>query len=152
MRSWTLIAMALACTASAAAQAPPADRSRALFAGEWAGIGEGGSHCYLKLDPNGRGWALIDAGAGNLLGAQLRWRNQNQSLQVDELTPVLSSPSLRTMPLTKLSLVSGFNRSLRLDWHAPSGTCQIQRTDVATHQLSQAREVLEQLQRDAGEP
>ncbi|MFZ2235366.1 MAG: hypothetical protein WAV67_03200 [Dokdonella sp.] len=40
-----------------------------MFAAEWAGIGEGGSHCYLKLDPNGQGWVLIDAGTGDLLGA-----------------------------------------------------------------------------------
>lgn len=69
MRFWGVIAMTLACLGNAGAQAPPPDRSPALFAAEWAGIGEGGSHCYLKLDPNGQGWVLIDAGTGDLLGA-----------------------------------------------------------------------------------
>ena len=152
MRYWTVLAMTLACTASAGAQAPPPDRSAALFAGEWAGIGEEGSHCYLKLDPNGRGWALIDAGSGDLLGAQLRWRNQRQSLKIDKIDPVAASPSLRTMPLSTRSLSSGFNRSLRLDWQASSGSCQMQRTDVSAHQLSQARKVVEELQSGAGKP
>ncbi len=152
MRFWRVIAIALASTGNAAAQAPPPDRSAALFAGEWTGIGEGGAHCYLKLDLNGRGWALIDAGAGELLGAQLRWRNQQQNLQVDEITPVAASPRLRTMPLARFSLSSGFNGSLRLAWQAPPGTCQMQRTDVTARQLSQARDMLERLHSDAGKP
>ncbi len=121
--------MTLACIGHAGAQAPPPERSAALFAGEWAGVGEGGTHCYLKLDSNGRGWVLIDAGAGDLQGAQLRWHNQQQRLQIDEITPIAASPRLRTMPLAKLNLFSGFNRSLKLQ--VPFGTCQMQRTSVS---------------------
>ncbi len=142
--------MTLACVGHAGAQAPPPDQSAALFAGEWAGIGEGGTHCYLKLDSNGRGWVLIDAGAGDLLGAQLRWHNQRQSLQIDEITPIAASPRLRTMSLAKLNLFSGFNRSLKLE--VPSGTCQMQRTSVSADQLSHARDVVEKLQSDGGKP
>lgn len=142
--------MTLACVGHAGAQAPPPDQSPAFFAGEWAGIGDGGTHCYLKLDSNGRGWALIDAGAGDLLGAQLRWHNQRQRLQIDEITPIAASPRLRTMPLAKLTLVSGFNRSLKLE--VPSGTCQMQRTSVSADQLSHARDVVEKLQSDDGKP
>lgn len=153
MRFRRLIAIAVASIASAGAQAPPADRSAALFAGEWAGVGEGGTHCYLKLDADGRGWVLINArGVGELLGAQLLWRNQHQRLQVDEITPVTTSPRLRTMPLAKLSLSSGFNRSLLLAWGAPSATCQMQRTEVTAYQLSHARDVLEKLQTGANKP
>lgn len=142
--------MTLACIGSAGAQAPPPDHSAALFAGEWGGTSEGGAHCYLKLDSNGRGWVLIDAGAGDLLGAQLRWHNQRQRLQIDEITPIAASPRLRTMPLARLNLFSGFNRSLKLE--APSVTCQMQRTSVSAYQLSHAREIVEKLQSDVGNP
>lgn len=152
MGFWRVLAMTLVCIGNAAAQSPPLDRSSALYAGEWAGIGEYGAHCYLKLELNGRGWVLIDAGAGDLLGAQLRWRNHRQRLQIDEIIPVATSPHLRTMPLAKLNLVSGFSRSLRLDWNAPSGTCQMQRTTVSAFQLTQARDVLEKLQSGGGKP
>lgn len=147
-----VIAMTVACIGSAGAQAPPPDQGTGLFAGEWTGIGEGGAHCYLKLDSNGQGWVLIDAGAGDLLGAQLRWRNQHQSLQIDDVKPVGASPRLRTMPLAKFSAVSGFNRSLRLDWRTPSGTCHMQRTDVSAYQLSHARDVVEKLEAGGIQP
>lgn len=150
MRFWWVLAMSLACVGHAGAQAPPPDQSAALFAGEWAGIGAGGAHCYLKLDSKGRGWALIDAGAGDLLGAQLRWHNQRQHLQVDEITPIAASPRLRTMPLAKLTLVSSFNRSLKLE--VPSVTCQMQRTSVSAYQLSHARDVVEKLQAHGAKP
>ena len=149
---WRVIAIAVASIGNAGAQAPPVDRSATLFAGEWAGVGEGGAYCYLKLDLNGQGWALIDSGSGDLLGAQVRWRNQQQRLQIDEITPVVAAPRLRTMPLAALTLSTGFNRSLRLDWHAQSGTCQMQRTNVSAYQLSHARDVLEKLQSAGGKP
>jgi len=152
MHFWKIPALVLLCIGNAGAQSPPPDRSNGLFAGEWAGVGEGSSHCYLKLEPNGQGWVLIDAGSGDLLGAQLRWHNQRQSLQIDEITSLVASPHLRTMPLTQLKLLSGFNQSLKLVWHASSGTCQMQRTTVSAYQLSQAREVLEKIKSGGGKP
>lgn len=145
-----VLAIILACIGNVGAQAPPPDQSADLFAGEWAGIGEGGTHCYLKLDVNGRGWVLIDGGAGDLVGAHLRWHNQRQGLQIDQITPIVASPRLRTMPLTQLNLLSGFNRSLKLE--VPSGTCQLQRTNVSAYQLAHARDVVAKLQSDGGKP
>lgn len=151
MRFYRWIALVLACMGNVGAQAPPPDLSNGLFAGEWAGIGERGTHCYLNLDVSGWGWVLIDGGTGDLMSAQVRWRNQRLSLHIDEIIPVAFSPRLRTSPLATLRLSSGFNRSLRLDWQS-TGSCQMQRTDVSARQLAHARDVVQKLQAERGKP
>ena len=130
---------------SARAVTPPPDESPAVFAGEWAGTGKQGSYCYLNLDAGGGGWVLVDGGSGDWLGARIQWRNQRQSLQVEKITPLPSSPRYRVMPLQAFDLRSQFNLTLSLSWGSNSAGCQLQRIESSTRHLDSARSAIEAL-------
>lgn len=129
----------------AQAQSPPPDSSPGFFAGEWAGTGSQGSYCYLNLSPDGWGWVLVDGGAGDWLGARLRWHNRQQSLQVDEIIPVQPSTELRVMRMGQFVLGGGFNQSLRLSWKELPGGCELQKVESTAARLSRARTALKGL-------
>lgn len=139
------LALLLACLGTANALTPPPDNSPGFFAGEWAGTGEQGSYCYLKLNADGWGWVLIDGGAGDWQGARLQWRNRQQALQVGKIIPLATSVQLRIMPLEKFALGTGLNQSLKLSWSEPSGVCQMQKTETTARQLVRARGAIEGL-------
>jgi len=130
---------------SAHALTPLPDNSPAFFSGEWAGNGGHGSYCYLKLDADGWGWALIDGGAGDWMGARLQWRNRQQALQVEKIIPLSASPRLRIMPLEKFAISSGFNQSLKLTWNEQSPGCQLQKLETTERHLFRARKTMESL-------
>ena len=147
MRYLVTVAATLALIKTACALTPLPDESLGFFAGEWAGAGEQGAYCYLNLDARGRGWVLIDGGAGDWLGARIHWRNQHQSLQIEKIAPLRASTELRVTPLSSFSLANDFNQSLRLAWgHGASG-CQLQKIDASADHLVQARGTLERLRR-----
>ena len=135
---------------TANALTPLPDNSPGFFSGEWAGTGHHGAYCYLNLSADGSGWVLIDAGAGDWLGARMQWRNQQQALHVEQITPLPASPQLRVLPLEKFVLSSGFNQSLKLTWNDPSGGCHLQKTDTAARHLLGARKTLESVLPGAG--
>ena len=130
---------------TAKALTPLPDTSPGFFSGEWAGTGHHGAYCYMSLSPDGRGWVLIDGGTGDWFGARMQWRNQQQSLQVEQIIPLQASPQRRILPLEKFVLSSGFNQSLQLTWNDPSGGCHLQKTDTAARHLLGARKTLESL-------
>lgn len=150
MRHFVPLVFLFASIGSASALTPLPDRSAALFAGEWAGGGERGSYCYVKLDADGQGLVLVDAGTGDWLGARMRWRNQQQNLQVDKIIPFAASTRQRLMPLGKFAFNAGFNQSLSLSWSAQLGACQLQRVDAAARQLARARATIEALPPEQG--
>ncbi len=137
--------MLLACLGAAKALTPLPDNSPSFFSGEWVGNGEQGIYCYLDLSENGLGWVFIDGGTGDWLGAQMLWLNKQQALQVVKITPLTTSNKRRIMPLTKFSLRSGFNQSLRLTWNAQSTGCQMQKIESMAHHLKRARSVIDGL-------
>ena len=128
---------------SANALTPLHDKSPGFFAGEWTGSGEHGSTCYVKLGADGLGWVLIDGGSGDWMGAKMQWHNRKQTLQLDKITPLGASPRLRTLPLQKFVLASGFNRSLKLTWNEGSASCQMQHLERAERHLERARSAME---------
>ena len=148
----TAIALMLATVADTGALTPPADTSPAVFVGEWTGIGERGASCYLKLGADGRGWVLVDTGAGDWMGASMVWRNKQQALVIDQAIPMAASAQLRIMPLEKFTLSSGLNQSMKLVWREPSGVCLLQRIETTADQLARAREVMTRLQPKGGKP
>ncbi len=133
------LALLIGWIGAAVAQSPLPDTSPALFAGEWAGAGVRGSYCYVKLEADGSGLVLVDGGTGDWLGARMRWRNQQQKLQVDKIFPLAVSTQRRTMPLEKFVFNAGFNQSLSLTWSEHFSACQLQRTEAAARQLDRAR-------------
>lgn len=130
---------------SAIALSPPPDNSPSLFAGEWAGTGERGGYCYLNLGADSRGVVLIDGGTGDWLGAQMQWRNRQQTLQVEKVTPLPVSTQRRVMPLETFVLRGGFNQSLSLTWNAQSSGCQLQKIETMARHLDRARNAIEGL-------
>lgn len=124
---------------TANALTPLPDSSPSFFSGEWAGIGEHGTYCYLNLGADGWGWVLIDGGSGDWLGARMQWCNRQQALQVEKVVPLPTSTQLRVMPLEKFVLSSGFNQSLRLTWNEQSGICHLQKIGTMAQQLIRAR-------------
>lgn len=139
------LVLLFASVGSASALTPLPDKSAALFAGEWAGGGERGSYCYVKLDADGQGLVLVDGGAGDWLGARIQWRNQQQNLQVDKVIPLAASARQRIGPLEKFVFSAGFNQSLSLSWSAQSRACQLQRTEAAARHLARARATIDAL-------
>lgn len=125
------------------AQSPRPDTSPRFFAGEWAGTGDQGAFCYIKLERDGTGRVLIDAGSGDWLGARIHWRNQQQSVLVISVAAMPMSTQLRVLPLTRLTLTSRFNSSLRLSWDQRTPPCMLQRADDAARKLIRARAVFE---------
>lgn len=145
MRFFVHLVLLLSTIGSAGASTPPVDQSAALFAGEWAGGGEHGSYCYVKLDADGQGVVLIDGGAGDWLGARLQWRNAQQNVQVDKIIPLAASPRLRIMPLETFAFSAGFNQSLSLSWSTQVGACQLTRTENEARHLASARATVDAL-------
>ncbi len=145
MHNLIRLALFLAGLGTANALTPPLDNSPGFFAGEWAGNGEQGSYCYLKLNTDGWGWVLVDGGAGDWQGARIQWRNRQQALQVEKITPLAASAQLRIMPLEKFGLSTGFNQSLRLNWNEQSGVCQMQKIETTARNLVRARGAIEAL-------
>jgi len=145
MRYFIGLVLVFVWLGTAKALTPLPDHSSSFFSGEWAGTGQQGAYCYLNLSTDGWGWVLIDGGAGDWLGARIQWRNQQQSLHVDRIVPVQSSPQLRVMPLETFALSSGFNQSLTLTWHEPSGGCQLQKIETSARHLFGARKTMESL-------
>ncbi len=148
-----LAAIALSCAFAVAslAASPPPDQSSAFFAGEWSGTGAQGSYCYLELAADGTGWVLLDGGSGDWLGARIRWHNQRQSLQVDDVVPLRASPARRIMSLEQVQLGGGFNQSLRLTSKSLPGGCDLQRVALQATRLDGARATVKGL-RPAGSP
>lgn len=145
MRHLMQCALLLLWWGAANALTPPLDNSPGSFSGEWAGAGEQGSYCYVKLNPDGSGWVLVDGGAGDWQGARMRWRNRHQAVQVETIVALTSFPQMRILPLGKFSLGGGFNRSLTLAWSEQSGACQLQKIDDIARRLGAARAAIEAL-------
>ncbi|MCC6139398.1 MAG: hypothetical protein IT389_02140 [Nitrospira sp.] len=146
MRYLIGIILVVALVQPAFALTPLPDNSPEFFAGEWAGIGEHGTYCYLNLSADGRGLALIDrGGVGNWFGARIHWRNRQQTLEVERVVPLPAAPQLRILPLNKLSLQTGFNQSLQLIWGKPSDSCHVQKIETTADRLTQARRTVERL-------
>ena len=145
MRNLMRLALLVTCLGTANALTPPLDNSPGFFAGEWAGTGEQGSYCYMKLSADGWGWVLIDGGSGDWQCARIQWRNRQQALQVEKIIPLTASAQLRVMPLEKFSLGTGLNQSLRLNWNEQSGVCQMQKIETTARNLVRARGAIEAL-------
>jgi hypothetical protein len=145
MRYFIGLILLFAWLATAHALTPLPDNSPSFFSGEWAGTGEHGTYCYLNLSADGRGWVLIDGGAGDWLGARMQWRNRQQALQVEKIIPLPASPQLRVMPLGTFVLSGGFNQSLRLTWNKQSGGCQLQKIETTARHRMRARSAIEGL-------
>ncbi len=145
MRYFTGLVLVVVWLGTAHALTPLPDNSPGFFSGEWAGTAPQGAYCYLNLSADGSGWVLIDGGAGDWLGARMQWRNQQQTLQVEQVIPLQASAQLRVMPLEKFVLSSGFNQSLKLTWNESSGGCHLQKIDTAARHLLGARQTLESL-------
>ncbi len=143
MRHFMRYALLFGWWGTASALTPPLDNSPGFFAGEWAGAGEQGSYCYVKLNADGSGWALVDGGAGDWQAARMQWRNRHQAVQVEKIVPLTASPQMRILPLGKFSLGGGFNRSLTLTWSEQSGACQLQRIEDLARHLGAARAAIE---------
>lgn len=146
MRYLIALCLFFACLGSANALTPLPDTTPAAFVGEWEGSAEQGAYCYLKLNADGRGWVLIDGGTGDWLGAQLIWRNQQQSLLLEKITPLEQSARLRLAPLPKVVVRSGFHPSLTLKWNARQATCQLHIVGSLERRREQARHVIDELQ------
>ncbi len=146
MRSFLGLVITFAWLGTAHALTPLPDRSPGFFAGEWAGTGGQGAYCYLNLSADGLGWVLVDGGAGDVLGARIRWSNRHQSLQVEKIIPLTASAQWRIMPLEKFVLRSGFNQSLSLTWNTVPSGCQLQKIGTTEHHLDRARRVVDRLQ------
>jgi hypothetical protein len=144
--------LCIAWQGRAQATTPLPDTSPRAFAGEWAGTGEQGSYCYVNLLVDGSGVVLIDAGAGDWLGARLHWHNRQQALQVDDITPLPISAQARILPLPTFVLRSGFNQSLSLVWQGSAVGCQLQRIASLAEHHSRARKASEGLLHDTGKP
>jgi hypothetical protein len=127
---------------AASALTPLPDTSPAAWAGEWAGPGEQGSYCHLTLRADGQGWALVDGGSGDWLAARIRWQARAQGVTVAQVFPAALSAARRTLPLSTLTLASGFNQSLTLRWSERVGVCQLQRVEASARHLERAREAL----------
>jgi hypothetical protein len=145
MRNFIRLVVLLAWLGTANALTPVLDSSLGFFSGEWAGTGEHGTYCYLKLSSDGWGLVLIDGGSGDWLGARMQWRNRHQTLQVENIIPLPASPQLRIIPLGKFTLSSGFNQSLGLNWSEQSGGCHLQQIETTARHLSRARSAIEGL-------
>lgn len=146
MKAIAGLMLLLASVGSASALTPLPDNSPEFFAGEWVGAGENGSYCYLTLgtaaDGVLLGTALVDGGSGDWLGAQVRWRNQQQRLVVEAITPLPFSAERRIMPMERFELRTGLNQSLSLHWNAHGTGCQLQKLDAMARHLSRARAAL----------
>ncbi len=138
------------CLGAANALTPLPDSSPSFYSGEWAGIGEQGSYCYLNLGADGWGWVLINGGAGDWLGARVQWRNRHQTLEIEKAIPLPFSSKQRVMPLETFVLRSEFNQSLSLTWSAKSPGCQLQRIETTAHHLNRARNAIEGLLQSEG--
>jgi len=145
MLHFARLAMFCAWLTATQAQAPPPDSSPGYFSGEWAGTGEQGSYCYVMLNADGSGWVLVDGGAGDWRGAEVRWSNQLQSLKIEGTVPLVASPQRRIMPLPALSLGGGFNQSLSLTSEELRGGCQLQKIETSAQHLVAARKAIEGL-------
>ncbi len=146
------LALLIGWVGAASALSPLPDASPALFAGEWAGSGQRGSYCYVKVDADGNGLVLVNGGTGDWLGARMRWHNQQQNLQVDKIFPLSVSAQWRTMPLERFVFNAGFNQSLSLNWSAQFDPCQLQRVDAAARELARARAIMGALAATSAKP
>lgn len=146
MRYLIGVLLAIVLVQPAFSLTPLPDSSPKFFAGEWTGVGEQGTYCYLNLSADGRGLALIDRdGVGNWFGARIQWRNRQQTVDVERIIPLPASPQLRILPLSTLSLQTGFNQSLQLSWGKPSDSCHLQKIETTADRLMQARRTIERL-------
>jgi hypothetical protein len=135
---------------TAGAQSPPPDSSPGFFAGEWAGPAELGGYCYLRLARDGTGVVLVDAGAGDWLGARIQWHNERQALQLDKVMPLAASPQRRLMPLQGLTLQAGLGQSMALGWGGRAAGCQLQKIEATEAHLQRARQVVRELPASTG--
>ena len=153
MKAIAGLMLLLGSLGSASALTPLPDDSPEFFAGEWVGAGENGSYCYLNLRTAAEGGppgiVLIDGGSGDWLGAQLRWRNQQQRLAVERITPLPFSAQRRIMLLASCELRTGLNQSLSVHWNAHGTGCQLQKLDAMARHLGRARAAIEGATQDA---
>lgn len=153
MKAIAGLMLLLGSVGSASALTPLPDNSPEFFAGEWVGAGENGSYCYLTLgtaaDGVLLGTVLVDGGSGDWLGAQVRWRNQQQRLVVEAITPLPFSAERRIMPMERFELRTGLNQSLSLHWNAHVAGCQLQKLDAMARHLGRARAAFEGPSQDA---
>lgn len=119
----------LGLLAAGAAQSltPPLDSRPAFFAGDWIGTGSRDTLCFLRLQPDGSGTLLVGGASGDWQGARLRWRNQRQTIELLELSPLPADPSRRLMPLAPLTLHSGVNQTIQLMRGERLPLCELQR-------------------------
>ena len=146
MRVFIFAAVYILCLNQTDALAsPPLDSSPAFFTGEWSGTGPRGGYCYVNMNRDGSVVALINGGTGDWLGARFYWHNLQQSIEVKKIIPLPFSSQFRVMPLQQVTLRSGFNLALTLNGGSQAGTCQLQKTETAAHNLSHAHNIFNSL-------
>ena len=141
MRCLLVLVVFFVFAETANALTPLLDSSPDFFSGEWSGTGAQGTYCYINMKVDGRGVVLIDNGAGDWVGAQIQWRNQKQTLDVEKITPLPISSEFRDMPLERFKLSSEFNQSVKLTWGSHSSSCYLQKIDTTANHLTRARNV-----------
>jgi hypothetical protein len=116
---------------SSQALTPLPDGSPAFFAGDWIGTGANDQFCFIRLRPDGVGTVLVSGASGDWLGASIRWRNQRQSIVLVDVSALPAEPRRRLMPLSRLALRSGINRTIHLKLNEDIPGCELQlRADV----------------------
>jgi len=145
MRYFFTLLLFFVAVEMASALTPLPDSSPGFFSGEWSGTGSHGSYCFMNIAPDGQGLLLIDGGAGDWLGAQIRWRNRQQAFEVEKIIPMKASSELRIIPLEHFSLSTEFNQSIKLTWGSSSNVCYLQKSAAAADHLARFRKVMKMM-------
>jgi hypothetical protein len=127
----------------ATALTPLPDGRPGFFAGDWVGTGADDVYCFVRLQADGSGTVLVEGGSGDWLGARIQWRNERQHVVLVDVSPLPFDPGRRLMPLSRLLLSSGVNRTLQLRWSDRRSACELQWQVDVQHRTDQARKLLE---------
>jgi len=144
--TWLRMVFALLAVLGASpspALTPPLDNRPGFFAGDWIGTGAEDLFCFIRLQPDGTGTVLVGSASGDWLGARIRWRNRQQSMELIETSPLAAEPGRRLLPLSGLTLRSGINRTLQLKPGERIPVCELQLHDGVLRRAGQARMLLD---------
>lgn len=131
-KAWLRYLITLFCalgTSSSPALTPLPDTRPGFFAGDWIGTGADDQFCFIRLLPDGNGTVLLGNASGDWQGARIRWRNENQRLQLIESSPLPAEPRRRLQALSRLTVQSGINRTLQLKLADNLPPCELQLRD-----------------------
>lgn len=129
----------------ATALTPLLDVRADYFVGDWLGTGGDDSYCFVRLRQDGSGTVLVSGASGDWFGAQVRWRNERQTLRVVEVLPLAANPRRRLMPLPQLTLTSGMNRTAQLSWNTRISPCELRLRSEQDHRQGEANLLLDTL-------